>query len=105
MDRENFLEPNQELHLFRIIQELISNSIKHAEAQSLFFALETKENKLYLQYIDNGKGFDLSNLQETKGLRMIGIENRIEILNGNLEIDSDIGKGVNVTIELNEIKN
>jgi len=102
---ENFLKSNEELHLFRIIQELISNSIKHAEAKSLSFDLETKENMLSLRYNDNGKGFDIKNLQRASGLGIIGIENRVAILNGNLNIDSNLGKGVTVTIEINEIKN
>lgn len=98
---EKFLSSDNELHLFRIVQELMSNSIKYAEATTLTFLLETKKNSLYLQYNDDGKGIDLNNIQKIKGLGMIGIENRVAILNGKLNIDTSPNNGITVTIELN----
>ncbi len=99
---QNFLASNLELHLFRIVQELLSNSIKYAEATIISFALETKKNSLYLQYNDNGKGMDLENSHKKKGLGMIGIENRVVILNGKMNIDTSPNNGITVTIELNK---
>lgn len=99
---ENFLKSNHELHLFRIVQELISNTLKHSEATEISFKLITKQNDLSLQYIDDGKGFNLITATNAKGLGMSGIENRVVILNGDLNIDSKPGKGIKVNININK---
>jgi len=98
---ENFVSSNHELHIFRIVQELMNNSIKHSEASQITLILKTKENILSLQYRDNGKGFNIEDTQKAKGLGMSGIENRAVILQGDLEIASSPGNGIAVTIEIN----
>ena len=99
--KENFLIPNHELHVFRIVQELINNTIKHSDATDFSLILKTEENHLSLQYEDNGKGFNLKKLKKAKGLGMSGIENRVLILNGDLHIDSKLGAGIKIYIEIN----
>ena len=95
------LSTDEELHLFRIAQELFSNSIKYSEATKIELNLENKENMVSLRYSDNGNGFDVSEAKKAKGLGLSGLENRASILNANLSIESSVGKGVlvHITIE------
>ena len=95
---ENFLTTANELHLFRILQELFSNTIKHSEATKIDVSLITEENLLSLHYTDNGKGFDMSQARNAKGLGMSGIENRAELMNATCEIKSNIGEGITVKL-------
>lgn len=99
--QENFIASENELHLFRILQELFSNTIKHAEASKITVSLNTKENLLSLQYTDNGKGFDTAEARNAKGLGMSGIENRADLMNANCAVVSSIGNGIKVTITTN----
>lgn len=94
-----FLNCNNELHIFRIIQELMNNSIKHSEANDITLILKTEENILSLQYQDNGKGFDMEAMKRAKGLGMSGIENRVIILEGELNIESSLGNGIRINIK------
>ncbi len=97
---EGFLNPNNELHIFRIIQELINNTIKHSEASEITLILKTEENNLSLQYKDNGKGFNIESIKNAKGLGMSGIENRVVILKGDLHLESQLKAGIKVNIEI-----
>jgi signal transduction histidine kinase len=90
---------NNELHIFRIVQELMNNSIKHSEANDIILTLKTYENLLSLQYQDNGKGFDLESMKKAKGLGMSGIENRVILLDGKLNIESSPGNGMCINIK------
>jgi len=101
---ENLLAKDQELHVFRIVQELFNNSIKYSEATTLSLQTEIKKNLLYLHYSDNGKGFDVLEAKKAKGLGMSGIENRVAILNATLEILSSPGNGMVVTLTLTPSK-
>ena len=96
---EGFLSPSNELHVFRIVQELMNNSIKHSEANTIGLSLNTEENLLSLQYQDDGKGFDMETSRKAKGLGMSGIENRTMILAGILDVVSSPGNGLSVTIK------
>lgn len=92
----------KEVTLFRIIQELLNNTLKHSEAQkvAISFVFNTKE--LVINYQDNGKGFDLSEIKAQKkqesGLGLKSIESRIGAINGQLEYQTAVGKGVKVKI-------
>ena len=66
-----------EIHLFRIIQEIVHNTIKHSDATSLKLLITNQADGLFLISEDNGKGFDLSNTREgSEGLGLKSIENR-----------------------------
>lgn len=93
-------EQDKELHLFRIAQELLSNAIKYSEASHLDLRLETKENIVYLRYKDDGKGFDVEQARLAKGIGISGIENRVAILHGTVEMESSMGNGLAVTIAI-----
>jgi len=95
------LSSEEELHLFRIVQELFNNTIKHSEATKIELNLVSNENTVSLHYKDNGKGFDLENSKAKKGLGMSGIENRAVILNAEIEIKSNLGEGIDVKLKIN----
>ena len=96
---EAFLSTQNELHVFRIAQELFNNSIKHSEASKINLSLHSEENLLSLQYADDGKGFELSEAKRAKGLGMSGIENRAVLINAQYQLDSSPGNGIYVTIK------
>ena len=94
-----FLESNAELHVFRIVQELMNNTIKHSEANDLNLSVNTEENLLSLQYQDDGKGFEMESMRAAKGLGMSGIEHRAIILEADLTIDSSPGNGILINLK------
>ena len=89
--------------IYRIVQELANNTVKHAGAKNLLVQLHAadKERLLTLTVEDDGKGFDLSLLQQPSGIGWRNIKNRIEFLKGKLDINSAEGKGTSVLVELN----
>lgn len=91
----NFFKTSSEkqLQIFRIIQELINNSIKHGKAKQISIQFENQNNKPFCNYKDNGMGLDTLNLKKSKGLGMQNIESRIEFLNGKFSIQSENEKG------------
>ena len=87
--------------IYRIVQELLNNSIKHAAATNVIVQVSNTNNLLSVTVEDDGKGFDTSLLNQTKGIGWSNIQNRIEFLKGKLDIHSEPGKGTSVLIELN----
>lgn len=77
----HMLSPNHQLHLFRIAQELLNNSVKHGKATQIIFRLNFPESKTHLYFDDNGCGFDTHNLDNKTGLGLQNIFSRASILN------------------------
>lgn len=96
---EWFLSATNELHLFRVLQELFNNSIKHSRASKIQLTVAVQENLLSLRYSDNGRGFDVKQAQMAKGLGMSGIENRAILMNANYSVNSSPENGTEVTFE------
>ncbi|MBP6412340.1 MAG: sensor histidine kinase [Bacteroidia bacterium] len=94
------LEPTSETILFRVLQELVSNIVKHANANQISIQLLQHENEITLMVEDNGIGFDTSSKDEMNGLGLKNIQSRIAFLNGQFNIDSATGKGTTVVIEI-----
>lgn len=99
---DGLLHPDEELHLFRMVQELFSNSIKYANATKITLLLSNTENIVSLQYKDDGKGFNFSEAKTKKGLGLSGIENRASILKAQVSIDSSPGNGISVLVLLDK---
>jgi two-component system NarL family sensor kinase len=95
---KDYLEVTKELHLFRIIQELINNSIRHGKAKEICLGITKEGSELAINYSDNGIGFDSKDSKNSKGLGTKNIESRVEILDGLLTINSEINKGIQVSI-------
>ncbi len=92
---------NAEIHLYRMIQEIINNAIKHSEASKLDIHLFDNNNKLVISVKDNGKGFSTEKVKaDSKGLGLKNILSRIDILHGDLYLSSDPMNGTSYTIEI-----
>ena len=94
------LEPTKEMVLFRVLQELVGNIIKHAHASQISIQLIRHEAELVLLLEDNGVGFDTSQADDFQGIGLRNIYSRIEFLGGTVHFDSTPGKGTTVTVEV-----
>ncbi|HEX8517199.1 MAG TPA: PAS domain-containing sensor histidine kinase [Bacteroidia bacterium] len=98
---KNRLPANLEIAVFRIIQELLNNVIKHAKATKAAVLVKKEKAGLKITFRDNGCGFDHEQtLKIRRGSGLSSVYNRLELLNGSLRISSKPGKGttINVTI-------
>jgi signal transduction histidine kinase len=98
------LGSSTEIMLYRIIQELVNNIIKHAYATEAIIQINREGNRLSLIIEDNGKGFDTREAEEKRSMGMATVKSRVDYLNGKLTIDSrkDIGTTVMIDLLLNE---
>ncbi len=96
----------QNNQVYRILQEIILNTIKHAHANSLKIETSIANNEFLIRTSDDGIGFNLDKIQsENKmGLGLFGIQSRIDFLNGNLTMSEEVSKGTryNIRIPLNK---
>lgn len=92
------LEPEIEITLFRLIQELLNNIVKHANCSVADIRLRRDSNSLLLSVTDNGKGFKLSS--KSKGLGLLNLKNRIKPFNGSVQIVSEIKQGSTVIVSI-----
>jgi len=89
-----------EIIVYRIVQELLNNTLKHAAATDVFVQLIREEHRLSIVVEDNGKGFDTALATESKGAGWMNIRSRVDYLKGQLDIHSEPGKGTLVNIEI-----
>jgi len=97
---DNRLEQEKETVLYRVIQEIIANIIKHAKASELTLQLIRDEKELSIIIEDNGVGFDTSKINAFEGIGLKNIISRIEFINGSVHFDSTLGRGTNVIVEV-----
>lgn len=90
-----------EVTLYRIAQELFSNSIKHAHASFIELNLVVKSNQLVLTYKDNGSGFDISKINNGSGLK--NMQSRTDFIKGNIQISANKDKGMLAEIKVDLI--
>ena len=84
----------KEIHIFRILQEIIHNTIKHAQAKNLYIGFGYEEDRIVIFAKDDGIGFDVAKIKETSGgLGLKSIESRADILNCLVLNESSPGKG------------
>ncbi|WP_299015608.1 sensor histidine kinase [uncultured Polaribacter sp.] len=103
---KEFLSKAKELHLFRIVQELINNSVRHGKAKNSVVNIVTKNKNLLFSYTDNGVGFDIDDTKHQKGLGMKNIESRAALLNANFLVESQKNTGFEITLNIiNPLKN
>lgn len=90
-----------ETHIYRIIQELVNNSIKHAGCSEMGLTLKQEANMLHINFWDNGGGFDLDEVLSTGGgLGWQSILGRLKLLDGEIDIQSDLQKGTEVRLRV-----
>ena len=94
------LDNSLEITIFRIIQELLTNIMKHAEAKNATINISLYDKNLNIIIEDNGKGFDIKKVNLKSGMGINSIKTRIEHLKGTFEVDSTFGKGSSIIIDL-----
>jgi signal transduction histidine kinase len=97
---EEKLSKSTELVLYRVIQELINNIIKHSQAKEAIVQFTRNADTLVITVEDDGQGFDPKSGGKSSGLGMKNLENRINYLKGDLTIESESGMGTSVYIEI-----
>ena len=98
----SYLELNsqQALALFRILQEALSNIVNHAKASTVVIQLRNESDTLIMEISDNGIGFDKNNIGRPDSYGLIGMKERVVLLEGELDIVSEIDKGTCVRVEI-----
>ncbi|MDQ1096757.1 MULTISPECIES: tetratricopeptide repeat-containing sensor histidine kinase [Chryseobacterium] len=91
---------NVQLNIYRIIQELISNSIRHSGAANILMQCSQNGSTIFITFEDDGSGFDPDTLKGGKGMGLDNLNNRIAYLKGHLEILSAPDEGTTINIEL-----
>jgi len=93
--------PEKEIHIFRMIQEIVHNTLKHAQAKNLQIGMSEEDGHLLFLTKDDGKGFDTEKeLAGGHGLGLKSLESRCEILNGIFSLESKPGTGTNYFIKI-----
>ena len=97
---DNRLDNQVETVLYRVIQEVVNNIIKHAQASQISMQLIRHETELNVMIEDNGIGFDTNDLDNFEGIGLKGIQTRIAFLNGTVYFDSTLGRGTTIIIDI-----
>ena len=95
-----YLNEEASTAIFRMYQECLTNILKHSQATKVIASLNLDKNILSFEIVDNGVGLNVNTI-ETKGtFGILGIRERVSILNGNLQITSSIGIGTTIRITI-----
>ncbi len=94
------LEKSKEIALYRIIQEIVNNMLKHACAAEIELTSDVQDQLHYLKIMDNGKGFDSQKIYESTGIGWKNIFARANLIGANVKINSILEKGTTVIITL-----
>lgn len=92
------LSVSTQLNIFRIVQEILNNALKHSFCTQILITCSQNSNRFYITIEDNGIGFTVSNREGTEGLGLKNIKTRIELLNGKWDFESN-SKGTSYNIE------
>ncbi|AOC92644.1 two-component sensor histidine kinase DegS [Bacillus sp. L381] len=102
-DTENKrLAPQFEVALFRLAQEAVTNALKHSESEEITVKVEVTADFVVLIIKDNGKGFDINEAKQkkNKSFGLLGMKERVDLLEGTITIDSKIGLGTFIMIKV-----
>ena len=93
--------PDKDLIILRLLQEIINNIIKHAQAKRIQIDSYLEKNVLHLKVTENGVGFNQDEIKAKKaGMGLNSIYKRIEMINGKLALNSAPGEGTSISIEI-----
>lgn len=90
-----------QINIYRIIQELLNNAVKHGKASHIIIQCLQNQNKILITVEDNGIGFESDSLQKFEGSGFKNIKNRVDFMSGTLDIDSISEQGTTINIEIN----
>jgi signal transduction histidine kinase len=102
-DIDGLFDKDAEIHVYRIVQETVTNVVKHSAATEATVVIKRRAASISISVRDNGKGFDLAKLSAQShqvGFGLTGIGERVRILNGTLTVDSKPGGGTSLTVEI-----
>lgn len=92
---------DKEINIYRIVQEIVHNTVKHSKATLLIIRIAVENNNLVLSTADNGIGFDyFARSREHTGLGLRNLQSRAEILGGEISCTSELGKGTSYNLEM-----
>jgi PAS domain S-box-containing protein len=98
------LPPTLEVPLFRVVQEAFNNVIRHAQASVVKASIRFKKDSIKISVLDNGIGFDVQEAMnpkgDSRGLGLLGMRERIELMKGTLEIKAGSDRGTEITVEI-----
>jgi PAS domain S-box-containing protein len=94
------LSSQQSVALYRIVQESLTNIVKHSKATKVKISIALRENKLGLEITDNGTGFKTSQKSKANSFGLLGMKERVYLLEGVLQISSQQGEGTTVKVEI-----
>ncbi len=97
---ESSLSTEQEISLYRIIQELVNNALKHADASTILIQLSAHKDRLHITIEDDGKGFDMESIDLQHSAGMHNVRSRLSFLQGEMKIISENGAGTTIELEL-----
>lgn len=97
---EQRFESYIEVMVFRAIQELLSNIALHSQATQVIVQMDTSPNGLRVSIEDNGKGFEVEKIEEKGGMGLKVIRDRVQMLDGSLEVHSTIGHGSHILFQI-----
>jgi len=98
---QNTIRVEEQIIIYRIIQELLTNIVKHANAENVLLQCAQHGAVFFITIEDDGKGFDTDLLTQMNGIGLTNIKNRVAYLHGNVELLSREQQGTSINIELN----
>ncbi|MBL8006141.1 MAG: sensor histidine kinase, partial [Ignavibacteria bacterium] len=100
---DDLLSKENEINLFRVIQETINNIMNHSKAKAAKLNISVLENHMLITISDNGTGFNVNSrkiFDAKRGFGLPGIAERIKLMHGELNIESEISKGTTIRIKI-----
>ncbi len=96
---EERLQPSTEIAVYRIVQEIINNMIRHSKADTITVKIVRSESSMFLSVSDNGVGFAKELIAKSTGLGWKNIFSRISMLNGKIDVETEAGSGTSISIQ------
>ncbi len=99
-DIEHRVAPESEIHIYRIVQEALTNVARHAKATEVRIELKHADQTLVVSVVDDGVGFDVKAISDPHAVGFVGLQERARIVGGKLDVRSVLGTGTVVILEL-----
>lgn len=97
--------PAEKMEIYRIVQELLTNAVKHSGATEVFLQCSRVQQCFYITIEDNGKGFSQPlNIAQSNGIGLKNIQSRVALMHGKMDVETFAGKGTIINIEMNVTK-
>ena len=99
---ERRMEPYLEVMIFRAIQELLRNALNHSQANKITVEMDVGDSFVVVSVEDDGRGFDVQELEQEQGMGLKLIKERVEMISGEFDLASQIGEGTKVAFKVPE---